>query len=294
MTEFGSTLRAAREAKGYTVAQVAEMTRIMHSMIEDLENEDFSRLPAAIYGRGFVKLYCEAVGLDPKPMVAEFMEIFNGNREPGIKERPSATQVRVTAEPPPAPKPVLAPEPEPEPETEPEPEQETALEPDFTLEPQPTPDITTPQEEKTTSAPAPQPSIDESREPDLFSAAYEREEQSLQAPEPRQSMNLSRYATPVRHKSDPTIPPAVGRWAILAAGAALILVLVFLGLRALYRATSTPTEPHDAPEALTSAATKPATDKPAAPAKPAAKAAKPVAPQNPDRVPQKIPSLYID
>ena len=80
MIEFGKTLRLAREAKGYTVSQLAEMTRMIHQTIEDLENENFTRIAAPIYGRGFVKLYCEAVGLDPKPMIAEFMEIFSGNR----------------------------------------------------------------------------------------------------------------------------------------------------------------------------------------------------------------------
>lgn len=95
--EFGKTLREAREAKGYTIAQIAEMTRLMSSVIESLENENFSKIAAPIYGRGFVKLYCEALGIDSKALVAEFMEIYNGNRDLGIKERPV-----VAPEPPPA------------------------------------------------------------------------------------------------------------------------------------------------------------------------------------------------
>ena len=75
------------------------MTRMIHQTIEDLENENFTRIAAPIYGRGFVKLYCEAVGLDPKPMVAEFMEIFSGNRELGIKERVPAPEPKLKAEP---------------------------------------------------------------------------------------------------------------------------------------------------------------------------------------------------
>ena len=63
MIEFGKTLRSAREAKGYTASQVAEMTHIKPSVLDGLENEDFSMIAAPIYGRGFVKLYCEAVGL---------------------------------------------------------------------------------------------------------------------------------------------------------------------------------------------------------------------------------------
>ena len=42
MIEFGKTLREAREAKGLSISQVAETTRIMHSIIDGLENENFS------------------------------------------------------------------------------------------------------------------------------------------------------------------------------------------------------------------------------------------------------------
>jgi len=63
------------------------MTRLASSLIEDLENDNLRQIAAPIYGRGFVRLYCDAVGINPKPLVDEFMEILNGNREPNIKER---------------------------------------------------------------------------------------------------------------------------------------------------------------------------------------------------------------
>ena len=102
MIPFGKTLRDAREAKGISISQIAETTHMLSSIVQDLENEDFTRIVAPIYGRGFVKLYCEVVGLDPKPLVAEFMEIYNGNRVPSIRERASAAP----AEPVPAPAPI--------------------------------------------------------------------------------------------------------------------------------------------------------------------------------------------
>ena len=80
MIEFGKTLRQAREAKGLTIAQVADTTHMMSQIVEGLENENFSRIVAPIYGRGFVKLYCEAVGLDPKEPIAAFMELYGGTR----------------------------------------------------------------------------------------------------------------------------------------------------------------------------------------------------------------------
>lgn len=111
--EFGKSLREAREAKGYTVSQIAEMTHLKIAAVEGLEREDFSMIAAPIYGRGFVKLYCEAVGLEAKPFVDEFMEIMNGNREATIRERPVSGPApvdepeAVTPPPPPAPAPAV-------------------------------------------------------------------------------------------------------------------------------------------------------------------------------------------
>ena len=133
--EFGKSLRSARETKGYTVSQLAELTRMMPRTIDELENEDFSHIPAPIYGRGFVKLYCEAVGLESRPFVDEFMEIFNGNRDTIIRERPTAAEP--VPEPAPAPAPAPAPEPKPEPAEEPAPTPEPDLfnQPSATEEP---------------------------------------------------------------------------------------------------------------------------------------------------------------
>ena len=139
--EFGKSLREAREAKGYTVAQIAETTHMLTAIIEGLEKEDFSKIAAPIYGRGFVKLYCEAVGLEAKPFVDEFMEIMNGNREATIRERPIPEPAPVaepeagTPPPPPAPapaverdlftqEPTIAEQPVPAPAAEPLPETE--------------------------------------------------------------------------------------------------------------------------------------------------------------------------
>ena len=110
--EFGKSLREAREAKGYTVTQIAETTHIMPSVVEGLEKEDFSRIAAPIYGRGFVKLYCEAVGLEAKPFVDEFMEIMNGNRDIPIRERPVTAPPPVQDVPPADPPPPPPPAPE--------------------------------------------------------------------------------------------------------------------------------------------------------------------------------------
>ena len=115
MIEFGKTLRAARESKGLTPGQIAEKTHMMVQMVEGLEKEDFSKIVAPIYGRGFVKLYCEAVGLEPKPLVDAFMEIYSGNRGASAAKpepaTPHQTPVKpIAPEPPPATTRPIAPE----------------------------------------------------------------------------------------------------------------------------------------------------------------------------------------
>jgi len=103
MTEFGKTLREAREAKGFSVSQLAEITRIMPQIIEDFEVERFTRIAAPIYGRGFVKLYCEAVGLDPKPLIDAYMELQTGRRPSAPPPPPPPPPVKKTPPPPPPP-----------------------------------------------------------------------------------------------------------------------------------------------------------------------------------------------
>ena len=76
---LGYALKAAREACGMSISDLSAKTHLMTPVIIDLETENFKHIPAAIYGRGFVKIYCEAVGITGiKEMQAEFVAIYNG------------------------------------------------------------------------------------------------------------------------------------------------------------------------------------------------------------------------
>ena len=146
MMEFGKTLRTAREAKGLTTGQIAERTHMMVQVVEGLENEDFSKIVAPIYGRGFVKLYCETVGLEPKPLVDAFMEIYSGGRgksaAPHEPAKPEPRQVEPAA--PESPRKPIAPPPKP---VAPEPPQRVQETIDFGAPPA----AETPRQQPTTS-----------------------------------------------------------------------------------------------------------------------------------------------
>jgi transcriptional regulator with XRE-family HTH domain len=89
---FGEILKEAREAKGLSTSQVASRTHILIKTIEALEEENFSKIPAPIYGRGFVRLYCDCVGIDSKPLIEEYMLIHSGAKTPLYKRQKKAPQ----------------------------------------------------------------------------------------------------------------------------------------------------------------------------------------------------------
>ena len=66
----GAHLRHYRVARGLTVQEISEETKIRAMMIECLENEDFAKLPATVYIRGFVMQYAQILELDDPETLA--------------------------------------------------------------------------------------------------------------------------------------------------------------------------------------------------------------------------------
>jgi transcriptional regulator with XRE-family HTH domain len=61
---IGAALRAGREQRRLTLAQVSEATRLRIHYILALENDDLSAMPSAAQGRGFMRIYAQFLGLD--------------------------------------------------------------------------------------------------------------------------------------------------------------------------------------------------------------------------------------
>lgn len=79
---LGQLLREAREKKGCSIRDVAEGTNMMVQMVEELEEENFNRIAAPIYGKGFIRLYSEFIGIDPAPLVDEYMSLHAQSQKP--------------------------------------------------------------------------------------------------------------------------------------------------------------------------------------------------------------------
>src|SRR5438309_1610543 len=72
MGMLGSSLREAREAKQLPLREVEWATRIRSQYLAALEDEDFNRLPAPAYARGYIRAYAEYLGIDPGPLLVEY------------------------------------------------------------------------------------------------------------------------------------------------------------------------------------------------------------------------------
>ena len=63
---FGEQLRLAREARGISLREISEQTRISIRYLEAIESGEYKRLPGGIFNRSFIKAYAKYIGYDEK------------------------------------------------------------------------------------------------------------------------------------------------------------------------------------------------------------------------------------
>jgi cytoskeleton protein RodZ len=74
--DVGRELREAREARRLSVKTLAATTRIHARVLDAIENNDRSALPARPYARGFVAAYARELGLDPNRVASQYFAQF--------------------------------------------------------------------------------------------------------------------------------------------------------------------------------------------------------------------------
>lgn len=72
--QIGKKLRDARQAKGYTLDDLQQLTKIQKRYLIAIEDEKFDELPGDFYVRAFIKQYADMVGLDGNELLKEFNE----------------------------------------------------------------------------------------------------------------------------------------------------------------------------------------------------------------------------
>jgi hypothetical protein len=78
---FGPNLKRLRMQRRVSLESIAATTKVNIELWAGLERNDFSRWPAGIYARAYVRAYAAAIGVDPDETVDQFCRLFpNGDR----------------------------------------------------------------------------------------------------------------------------------------------------------------------------------------------------------------------
>ena len=88
VSSIGERLRAAREAKNLSLADVASKTRIPIRHLQHIEDGEWDALPAPTYSVGFARSYANAIGLNGNEIGAELRQEI-GSPKPTYAAQPS-------------------------------------------------------------------------------------------------------------------------------------------------------------------------------------------------------------
>lgn len=78
---LGARLRQAREARGVSLRELSDQTRIARRYLEAIEADDYKELPGGIFNRSFIKAYAKAVGVNEAEAVGAYTEIARAHGE---------------------------------------------------------------------------------------------------------------------------------------------------------------------------------------------------------------------
>lgn len=86
MSSVGQILKEAREARGLTLHDMQEKTKIQPRYLKAIEEDRFEVLPGHFYTRAFVRTYAEYVGIDPQPLLSQLKDPEDDNKLESVQE----------------------------------------------------------------------------------------------------------------------------------------------------------------------------------------------------------------
>ena len=71
-TGIGLKLKETREARDLTQQDVCDSLNLLVRVVDDMETENWTRLPPAAFTRGYLRSYAKLLGIDPDAIVEQF------------------------------------------------------------------------------------------------------------------------------------------------------------------------------------------------------------------------------
>lgn len=78
----GPAIKNLREQIGYDLRTVAGMTKVSIRYLEMIEEENFGKLPARTYIRGFLMLYAKTLGYDAEKLAGDYLKRYDEAMKP--------------------------------------------------------------------------------------------------------------------------------------------------------------------------------------------------------------------
>ena len=77
----GALLRAVRESQGTSLDQISERTKVGTNYLRCIEEDEFEKLPAAVYVRGFVTEFAKCLRLDPEQVSQSYLRRYKARMD---------------------------------------------------------------------------------------------------------------------------------------------------------------------------------------------------------------------
>mgnify|MGYP006289827435 CR=1 FL=1 len=91
---IGAQLEAQRKARGISVVEVSEHTKISRKYLEALEAGRFEELPGETYIRGFLRAYAQYLELDDEKLIEQYLACLGRGRQDAEHECPDEDEER--------------------------------------------------------------------------------------------------------------------------------------------------------------------------------------------------------
>jgi len=76
INELGMYLKSIREKRRIPLIQIAQELKTKPETVKAIEANEFSKLPASTYAKGFLRTYAKYLELDPDPIIAAYNENY--------------------------------------------------------------------------------------------------------------------------------------------------------------------------------------------------------------------------
>ena len=84
MAGLGPYLSRLREERGLSIDEMARVTRVAPRYLDALEREEFTALPASVFTKGYIRAYCQVLGVTAVEALARYAESVEGMLPPAV------------------------------------------------------------------------------------------------------------------------------------------------------------------------------------------------------------------